>query len=366
MRVAVARGALRQVVRIDSQLGVCTAGLLQHADRARLREYPPVGLGGGAASRGVRHVMLCGAQGFRVALGQGGVGAAGVGALTFAGCRGGVCVWGWASADVPQAPSFSPRLLGGLSQAPEDIQEVLGCGELAWVDSLGMERIGQHRFPCSLQHPSPRCPESAGLRRLSVGPADQALEGVLCLGPFSQLRQLRVGPALPPHPMGGAVALGGGVSVGVVASGGVMGTGCSGGAGGVLIFLCPGAAWGVGGARAYADPWICRHGHCLGVGLGSARAVVAGHLLDVSRHRGLLGGWAHLYNAAAWPPHCSGPVGGGLWALGAGFEWWLDEVHRASALARSAMKVVAAVSVTAVGHRAGCCCRRVCDGLGWL
>ena len=38
---------------------------------------------------------------------------------------------------------------------------VLGRGEVAEVDSLGIERIGQHGFPCCLWHPTP-----AGLRRL--------------------------------------------------------------------------------------------------------------------------------------------------------------------------------------------------------
>ena len=41
--------------------------------------------------------------------------------------------------------------------------------------------------------------------------------------------------------------------------------------------------------------------------------------------------------------------------LGAGFERWRDEVRRASAAVRSAMKVVAAASVTVGGRRAGCC-----------
>ena len=49
---------------------------------------------------------------------------------------------------------------------------VLGCEELAGVESLGLDRIGQHDFPWGLQHPPPRRPESAVLRRLPAGPAD--------------------------------------------------------------------------------------------------------------------------------------------------------------------------------------------------
>ena len=47
-----------------------------------------------------------------------------------------------------------------------------------------------------------------------------------------------------------------------------------------------------------------------------------------------------------------------------GFERWRDEVRRASAAARSAMKVVAAASVTVGGRRAGRCCLRAWDGWG--
>ena len=39
-------------------------------------------------------------------------------------------------------------------------------------------------------------------------------------------------------------------------------------------------------------------------------------------------------------------------------------MRRASAAARSAMKVVVAVSVTVGGRRAGCCCLRAWDGWG--
>ena len=62
----------------------------------------------------------------------------------------------------------------------------------------------------------------------------------------------------------------------------------------------------------------------------------------------------------------SGLVGGGPWAWGAGFEMRRDEVRRASAAARSAVKVVAAVSVTVGGRRAGRCCLRAWDGWGQM
>ena len=60
----------------------------------------------------------------------------------------------------------------------------------------------------------------------------------------------------------------------------------------------------------------------------------------------------------------SGLVGGGPWAWDAGFERWRDEVRRAWAAARPAMKVVAAVLVTVGGRRAGRCCLRAWDGCG--
>ena len=85
----------------------------------------------------------------------GGVGVAVVGAPTLVGWLGGVFVRGWALADVPQADAVSLRLLEGLPQAPEDIRVVLGRGEVAGLDSQGVERIGQHGFPCSLRHPPP-------------------------------------------------------------------------------------------------------------------------------------------------------------------------------------------------------------------
>ena len=162
----------------------------------------------------------------------------------------GVCLRGWALGDVPQADAVSLRLLEGLPQAPEDIRVVLGRGEVAGVDSQGVERIGQHGFPCGLRHSPPHRLEAAVLHRPLAGPVDQALEGGLCPGPLSQLPELRVGPALPPLSLGGAAAWGGGVGVG--GCDGVEGTGGGGGPGGILVVLCPGGARGVG-ARADVD-----------------------------------------------------------------------------------------------------------------
>ena len=116
---------------------------------------------------------------------------------------------------------------------------VLRCGELVGVDSLGMERIGQHGFPCSLRHPSPPlsgvgsyAPAPCGDG--GPGPGTRALPGPTFAAPRAACE------------MGGAVALGGGVSVGVGVCDGVMGTGGSGGPGGVLIVLCRGGAWEAG------------------------------------------------------------------------------------------------------------------------
>ena len=162
-------------------------------------------LGGGAAGWRVRRVVLCGALGS-----WGAVGAAGICALTLVGWRGGVCVQGWALNDVPHAYAVSLRLPEGLLQVPEDVWVVLGRGEVAGVDSQGVERIGQHGFPCGLRHPAPRQLEAAVLCRPLAGPLDQALEGGVCPGPLSQLPELRVGPVPPPLSLGGAVALGGG------------------------------------------------------------------------------------------------------------------------------------------------------------
>ena len=146
---------------------------------------------------------------------------------------------------------------------------VLGRGEVAGVDSQGVERIGQHGFPCGLRHP-PRCgPEAAVLHRPLAGPVDQALEGRLCPGPLSQLPELRVGPALPPLPLGGPPVLVGGVGVG--GCDGVVGTSGGCGPGGVLVVLCRGAARGVGRERM----WTC----------GCARTVSASGLGGESRRR---------------------------------------------------------------------------------
>ena len=155
---------------------------------------------------------------------------------------------------------------------------VLGRGEVAGVDSLGVELIGQHGFPRGLWHPPPRRLEAAVLRRPLAGPVDQALEGGLCPGPLSQLSELRLGPALPPLSPGRAVPLGGGVGVG--GCDGVVGIGCGGGPGGFLVVLCRGGAWGVG-TCADVDSWVRAHGLRLGIGLGLTVAAVAGHLLDV-------------------------------------------------------------------------------------
>ena len=229
------------------------------------------GLGGGDAGRGVRRVVLCGAQGSR-----GAASAAAVGAWTLVGWRGGVCARGLTWGDVPQASAFSSRLLVGLPQAPEDIRVVLGRGEVAGVDSLGPERIDQHGFSCGLWHPPPRLLEAAVLRRPLAGPVDKALEEGLCPCPHLQLQELRVGLALPPLSLGGAVALGRQVG----GCDGVVGTGGGGGRAGFLVVLCRRVAWGVG-AWADADSRVRAPGLRLGIVLELAVAAVAGHVLDV-------------------------------------------------------------------------------------
>ena len=199
---------------------------------------------------------------------------------------------GWALGDVPQADAVSLRFLEGLLQAPEDIRVVLGRGEVAGLGSQGVERIGQHGFPCSLRHPTPRRLEAAVLHRPLAGPMDQALEGGLSPGPLSQLPELCVGPALPPLFLGGPAVLGAGVGVG--GCDGVVGTDGGGGPGGFLVVLFCGGAWGVG-AHADVDPRVCAYGLRLGVGRGLAAAAEVGHALYVGCHRGLVGGWGRCW-----------------------------------------------------------------------
>ena len=123
------------------------------------------------------------------------------------------------------------------------------------MDSQGVERIGQHGYPCGLRHPAPRQLELAVLHQPLAGPVDQALEGGLCPDPLSRLPELRVGPALPPLSLCGAAVLGGGVGVG--GCDGVVGTGGGCGPGGFLVVLFRGGARGVG-ARADADSRVLK------------------------------------------------------------------------------------------------------------
>ena len=135
-------------------------------------------------------------------------------------------------------------------------------------------------------HP-PRRPEAAVLHRPLAGPMDQALEGGLSPGPFPQLPEVRVGPALPPLFLGGPAVLGGGV--GAAGCDGVVGTGGGGGPGGFFVVLFRGGAWEVG-VHADVDPRVCAYGLRLGVGRGFAAAAVVGHALHVGCHRGPVGG----------------------------------------------------------------------------
>ena len=207
---------------------------------------------------------------------------------------------GWALGDVPQADAVSLCFLEGLPQAREDIRVVLGRGEDAGVDSQGVERVGQHGFPCGLRHPPSRRPEAAVLHRPLAGPVHQALEGGLSPGPLSQLPELLVGPALPPLSLGGAAVLGGGVGVG--GCDGVVGTGGGGGPGGLIVVMYRGGARGMG-ARADVDPRVCAHGPRLRAGWGLAAAAVAGHALYLGCHRGLVGGRGRCWRTLAsfWP-----------------------------------------------------------------
>ena len=211
-----------------------------------------------------------------------------------------VCVRGRALGDVPQADAVPLCLLEGLLQAPEDVRVVLGRGEVAGVDSQGVERIGQHGFPCALRHPPPRWPEAAVLHGPLAGPVDQALEGGLSPGPLSKLPDLRVGPALPPLSLGGAAVLGGGMGVG--GCDGVVGIGGGGGPGGFLVVLYRRGARG-GGAQTDVDSRVCTHCLRLGVGWQLAAVAVAGHALYVGCHRGLVGRRGRCWRTLAsfWP-----------------------------------------------------------------
>ena len=123
-----------------------------------------MGLAGGAAIRGVSAVDV------------------------LAWWRRGVCLFGWAWHEVPQASSFSLRLLKDYTHLPEDMRGILGCRELARADLLGMEHISQHGFPCGLRHPPYHRPDSTVLQRLPAELADQALQKGLYAGQLSQLR----------------------------------------------------------------------------------------------------------------------------------------------------------------------------------
>ena len=174
-----------------------------------------------------------------------------------------------------------------------------------------MERIGQHSFPCILRHRSPRKLELTILRRLPAGRVHQALEGGLRPGELPQ----------PPRSTARSLALNVGVGMRVGSCGGVMRTGGGGPPWGLDPVLRRGGARGVGAAWAYADTLMHGYGLCLGVWLGSMGAAVTGHLLDVGRHRGLVGGLERCWLRLAFlrPVQGSGLAaspGCGFWVVG--------------------------------------------------
>ena len=196
------------------------------------------GLGGGAAGRGVRRVVLCGAR----APGVLWVPPVSVRRRLWGGE--GVCVCGAGLWVMSHRRMLSCCVSWRVSRRRvRTYGWSWGAGRLPGLGSQGLERIGQHGFPCGLRHPPPRWPEAAVLHGPLAGPVDQALEGGLSPGPLSQLPELRVGPALPPLSLGGAAVLGGGV--GVHGCDGVVGTGGGGGPGGFLVVLYRGGARGV-------------------------------------------------------------------------------------------------------------------------
>ena len=125
-----------------------------------------------------------------------------------------------------------------------------GAGRLRGWTPRGLSASASMASRAACGTPPPRRLEAVVLRRPLAGPVDQALEGGLCPDPLSRIPELRVGPALPPLFLGGAVALGGGV--GLAGCDGVVGTDGGGQPGVLLVVLCRGGAWGVG-ARADVD-----------------------------------------------------------------------------------------------------------------
>ena len=95
---------------------------------------------------------------------------------------------GWALGDVPQADAVSLCFLEGLRQAPEDIRVVLGRGEVAGVDSQGLERIGERWLP---MRPAASTPPLAGggsspptpCGADGLGPRERALPGPTSAAP---------------------------------------------------------------------------------------------------------------------------------------------------------------------------------------